>query len=163
MRYLSSFVSLLAFLACVEPPPEETSPQAQVIDPWSYRLGGIGSFSEVVAVGIKKLALSSPMTPDEMDASMEEAERIAKDNGVKIHRETDFLVTDLFPEEITTGKHVLLIYLDPVKDEYDAIKAAKDALIAEGKYEGEARAEIARKMGRLLSYPEEHIERLLAR
>jgi hypothetical protein len=72
-------------------------------------------------------------------------------------------VTDLFPEEVTRGKHVMLIYLDPVKDEYMALKAEKQALIADGKYEGEARAEIARKMGRLLSYPEQHIERLLAR
>jgi hypothetical protein len=162
MRNLFCFVLLFSLWACVEPSAEE-KPSVKTIDPWSYRLGGIGSFSEVVAVGIKKLALSSPMTPDEMDASMEEAERIAQENGVKIHRETDFLVTDLFPEEVTTGKHVLLIYLDPVKDEYMALKAEKEALITDGKYEGEARAEIARKLGRLLSYPEEHIERLLTR
>ena len=102
-------------------------------------------------MGIKKLGLSPPMTPDEMDASMEEAERIAQENGVKIYRENDFLVTDLFSEEVTRGKHVLLIYLDPVKDEYLALKAEKEALITDGKYEGEARTEIARKMGRLLS------------
>ncbi len=162
MRILACMVLSLSLLACVEPPTEETAP-VEGIDQRSYRLGGIGAFAEVVAVGVKKLALSAPMTPDEMDASMEEAQRIAEENGVKIYRETDFLVTDLFSEEVTRGKHVLLIYLDPVKDEYMALKAEKEALIAESKYEGEARREIARKMGRLLSYPEEHIERLLAR
>ncbi len=44
-----------------------------------------------------------------------------------------------------------------------ALKAEKETFVAEGTYEGEARREIAREMGRLLSYPEEHIERLLAK
>jgi hypothetical protein len=43
-----------------------------------------------------------------------------------------------------------------------ALKEEKAALVAEGEYEGEARLEIARKMGRLLSYPEERIESMLA-
>ena len=88
---------------------------------------------------------------------------IVERNGAQCFLETDFMVTDLFPEEVTEGKHVLFIYLDPVKDEYMALKAEKEALIAEGKYEGEDRKEIARKMGRLLSYPEERIESMLSR
>jgi hypothetical protein len=144
-----------------EPPTQETAPPETSIDQRSYRLGGIGAFSEMVGVGLKKLALSSPMTPAEMDALMEDAERIARDNGVKIYRETDFLVTDLFSEALTEGKHVLLIYLDPVKGEYMALKADKNALIEQGSYEGEARLDIARRMGRLLSYPEERIETML--
>jgi hypothetical protein len=70
-------------------------------------------------------------------------------------------VTDLFSEALTEGKHVLLIYLDPVKGEYMALKADKNALIEQGSYEGEARLDIARRMGRLLSYPEERIETML--
>ncbi len=57
---------------------------------------------------------------------------------------------------------MLLIYLDPVKDEYRALKSRKQKLIDDGLYEGEARKEIAREMGRLLSYPEERIEAMLA-
>jgi hypothetical protein len=103
------------------------------------------------------------MTPAEMDALTEDAERIARDNGVKIYRETDFLVTDLFPEDLTVGKHVFLIYLDPVKDEYMALKAEKNALIEQSRYEGEARLDVARQMGRLLSYPQERIDEMLER
>ena len=132
------------------------------IDKRSYRLGGIGAFSEVVGAGVKKLALSSPMTPEEMDALMDEASKIADRNGVKLHRETDFLVTDLFPASVTEGKHVLLIYLDPVKEEYMALKARKERLLANQAYEGEASQEIAREMGRLLSYSDEKIDALLA-
>ena len=109
------------------------------IDKRSYRLGGIGAFSEVVGAGVKKLALSSPMTPEEMDALMDEARKIADRNGVKLHRETDFLVTDLFPASVTEGKHVLLIYLDPIKEEYMALKARKERLPANQAYEGKAR------------------------
>ena len=133
------------------------------IDERSYQLGVIGAFSEVVGAGVKKLALSSPMTPEEMNALMEDAERIAGENGAKLYREEDFFVTDLFPESVTKDKHVLLIYLDPVKDVYFELKAEKAALLEKSGYEGEARREIARKMGRLLSYPEERIEQMLNR
>ena len=50
----------------------------------------------------------------------------------------------------------------PMMRQYLAIKADKAALKAEGKYEGEARKEIARRFGRLLSYPDAVIERLIA-
>jgi hypothetical protein len=145
------------------PAPPPTTNEEPMIDQRSYNLGNIGAFAEVVGVGVKKLALSPALTPEEMDALIEEAEKIVERNGAQCFLEKDFLVTDLFPEEVTAGKQVLFIYLDPVKDEYMALKAEKEALVAEGKYEGEARKEIARKMGRLLSYPEERIENMLSR
>jgi len=131
------------------------------LDNRSYQLGIIAGFSEVVGAGVKKLALSSPMDPSEMAELVEEAKSIAADYSVQIYLEEDFLVTDLFPESITKGKHVLLIYREPSKADYMAIKAHKNALIEQGAYDGEARLDIARKMGRLLSYTEEHIEELL--
>lgn len=161
---LATIGVLLTVAGCTEPalsPPLATN-EEPLIDQRSYNLGVIGAFAEVVGVGVKKLALSSALTTQEMDALIEEAEKIVERNGAKHYREEDFLVTDLFPAEITEGKHVLLIYLDPVKEEYMTLKAEKKALISEGKYEGEARKEIAREMGRLLSYPEEKIESMLA-
>ena len=131
------------------------------IDLRSYNLGGIGAFSEVVSLGIKKLALSAPLEPEDMAHLLSNAKKIAADNGVSIYLEEDFLVTDLFPEEVTIGKHVLLIYLDPVKDEYMQLKSEKEELVKTGQYQGETRVEIARKMGRLLSYPEERINLML--
>ncbi len=43
-----------------------------------------------------------------------------------------------------------------------ALKERKQKLIDDGRYQGEERKEIAREMGRLLSYPEERIERMVS-
>ena len=158
----ASILALIALCACQPPPAEETSTDPNAIDERSYQLGVIGAFAEVVGVGVKRLALSSAMAPDDMAGLLEEAKKIVARNDALSFLETDFLVTDLFATEVTDGKHVLFIYLDPVKDEYIALKARKQSLIENGQYEGEARKEIAREMGRLLSYPEERIEAMLA-
>ena len=113
-------------------------------------------------MGVKRLALSAALSPDEMAALLPEAREIAARHDVQLFHETDFLTTDLFPQSLTDGKEVLLIYRDPVKDEYMAIRADRDALIADGRYEGPARADIARRFGRLLSYSDDEIDRLLA-
>jgi hypothetical protein len=126
------------------------------------RAGGFAAFAEVVRLGAKKLALSAPMTPAEMDEFMPEAERIANENGVKMYRETDFLVTDLFPADVAEGKHVILIYNGGTLDEYLALKEIKAVLVEAKRYEGHARAEVARVFGHLLSYPDPVIDRQLA-
>ena len=133
------------------------------IDQRSYQLGVMGGFAEVVKLGIKQLALSEVMSPEEMDDIMDDALVVAKRNGVEMWRETDFLVTDLYPADVAEGKHVLLIYKGDTLDQYLAVKADKAALVAVGEYEGEAREEIARRFGRLLSYPESVIDDLLER
>ena len=133
------------------------------IDQRSYNLGVMGGFAEVVKLGVKQLALSEVMSPEEMDDIMDDALVVAKRNGVEMWRETDFLVTDLYPADVAEGKHVLLIYKSDTLDRYLAIKADKAALVAAGEYESEAREEIARRFGRLLSYPESVIDDLLER
>jgi len=133
------------------------------IDKYSYRLGGFGTFSELVRVGVKELALSSAIMPAEMDVFEKEATRIAEEEGIKVYREPDLLVTDLFPAEVSEGKDVLLIYKGSTLDKYLALKREKAALLAAGKYSGEARKNLARKFGKLLSYPDETIEARLNR
>ncbi len=132
------------------------------IDQRSYNLGGIGAFAEMVGAGVKKLALSAPLDPEEMDATIEEAQRIAANHGVGVYRETDFLITNLFSAELTDGKHVLLICHDSTRQEYMDLKAMKQQLIEDGQYDADARVEVARRMGELLSYTEEKIASLLA-
>lgn len=127
------------------------------------RAGGFATFAEVVRLGAKKLALSAPMTPEEMDAFMPEAERIAAENDIEIYRETDFLVTDLFPADVAEGKHVILIYKGGTLDEYLALKEIKAVLVEAKRYDGRARAEVARVFGHLLSYPDDVIDRQLAK
>jgi len=132
------------------------------IDKRSYNLGGIGAFGEMVNVGVKKLALSAALSPEDMDALIKEATRVAKRNNVEIYRENDFLVTDLFPVSITDGKHVLLIYKGETKQEYLDLKIRKAQLVASNQYTGQAREEIARRLGAMLSYPEWKINELIS-
>lgn len=156
-------VCLLALTACGQSgAAEEHSPaSAREIDERSLRLGGIGSFAEVVSLGIKRMALSAAMSPKDMDDLIDEATRTAKQHKVELYRETDFLVTDLFPASATQGKHVLLIYQGSTRDAYLALKEQKSALLKSNSYSGKAREEVARKLGRLLSYPEAKIDELL--
>ncbi|MBJ88369.1 MAG: hypothetical protein CMO98_00775 [Woeseia sp.] len=142
--------------------PDEDLNKETTIDERSYSLGLLGGFSEVVRLGIKTLALSQVMLPEKMDALMDDAAIIAQRNDVLMWRETDLLVTDLFPADVANGKHVLLIYTGETLAGYMAIKADKSVLLAEGRYEGQAREGIARRFGKLLSYPVHVIDNLLA-
>ncbi len=134
------------------------------IDQASYHLGMITAFVEIVAAGVKKLGLSPPLDPEELERLLQEAERVATAYGVNLYLEKEFITTDLFDPEFTRGKHVLLIYQDPeVKDIYIALKEEKAGLIKAGHFQGEQRKEIARKLGRLLSYGEDQIEKMLSK
>jgi catechol 2,3-dioxygenase-like lactoylglutathione lyase family enzyme len=128
----------------------------------SYRLGAIGAFGEAVNAGVKQLALSATLSREEMDTFLPEAEKVAEKNNVLLYREKDLIITDLFPEDIATGKEVLLIYQGTTKDQYLQLKADKAALVETGRYVGKEREEIARRFGRMLSYSPHKINQLLA-
>lgn len=131
------------------------------IDQRSFTLGGLSTFAEMVRVGVKTLALSAAVRPTEMDLLLEDAEWIAREEGVLLYREADLIVTDLFPADVAKGKHVLLIYKGATLEEYLALKQRRSELVEAGSYAGEARRNIARQFGRLLSYPDTVIEELI--
>ena len=131
------------------------------IDQRSFRLGDLYALADMVRVGVKKMGLSFPASPQEMDALIKDAQRIAKEKNVELYRESDFLVTDLFPPSVAQGKQVLVIYKGSTNDEYLALKREKSQLVQAGKYTGEAREQIARKLGKLLSFPDAEIDREL--
>ncbi len=147
------FVSLIVLASCSSESSTQNSTERV--------LGGIGAFSEMVNAGVKKMALSAPVSSAEMDKLMESALQVAEENNVQIFREPDLLVTDLFPSEVTKGKEVLLIYKGTTKDEYLQLKEDAHKLIEAGAYTGKAREAIARRMGRLLGYPPAQINKLL--
>jgi catechol 2,3-dioxygenase-like lactoylglutathione lyase family enzyme len=130
--------------------------------PHAYELGTIGGFGELVNSGVKTLAMSEVLPPAEMDALLPEAEKVAARNKVALYRESSLLVTDLFPADVATGKDVLLIYQGATLEDYLALKAEAAALEKAGQYSGKAREAIARRFGRLLSYPTWRINELLA-
>ncbi len=152
---LRPLLLLLALVSC-RPPASVPTTDA------SYALGTIGGFSELVNSGVKRLALSEVLSPGEMDRLLPQAQRVAERNKVQLFRESDLLVTDLFPADVAKGKDVLLIYQGSTKDEYLKLKADARQLQSEGRYTGKAREEIARRFGRMLSYPSWRINELLA-
>ncbi len=131
------------------------------LDPLSYAIGNFSTFAEIVDIGLKKMALSSALPSAEMDALEREVRQRTGNWNVQIYRESEFVVTDLFPASATRDKDVLIIYRGDTLDEYEALRERKAVLEASGQYEGEARREIAWAMGKLLSYPDEKIRQLL--
>ena len=151
----------LAFLLCIASCAcSPTGPAAS--GPHAYELGTIGGFAELVNSGVKTLAMSEVLPPAEMDQVLPEAEKVAARNGVKLYREPSLLVTDLFPADVARGKDVLLIYQGATLDEYQALEADAQVLEKAGQYTGKAREAIARRFGRMLSYPTWRINELLA-
>ena len=151
----------LAVLLCVsscQSPQQKASPN----EPMAYTLGTIGGFAELVHSGVKKLALSEVLPPAEMDQLLPEAQRVAERNKVQLYRESSLLMTDLFPADVAKGKDVLLIYEGTTKDDYLQLKSDALELKQRGAYTGKARENVARRFGRMLSYPTWRMNQLLA-
>jgi hypothetical protein len=140
---------------------QEPSYTPRQISEECFRLGAAAAFSEMVRFGVKKLALSTPLLPGEMRGHEEALRQTIDEQGVQAYLETDFLVTDLFAQDIAEGKHLMVIYTGNTLDEYLALKQAKDELVESGRYSGEARKNIAREFGRMLGYPDLFIEERL--
>lgn len=148
----------LAFVFLLLNACTDTEQQSQM----DYRLGAFAAFSEAVAAGAKEIALSELLSTEEMEAFLIDAESIANNYKVSIYRETDFIPTDLFPEDVAANKEVLLIYQGQGLAKYQTLKAEIAALVKAGKYEGENSTKIARRFGRLLGYSPRGINQLLA-
>ena len=157
--YVQILLSAALFFSCSQ---NIENSKKTTIDPRSYNLGIIGGFSELVDVGVKKLAFSEALPPDDMDKLVDEAEVIAKRNHVELYREKDLIVTYLFPADVAVGKDVLLIYKGNTKEEYLSLKQEIKVLEKEGKYTEEAKTDISIRLGKMLSYPQAKIDELIA-
>jgi hypothetical protein len=134
------------------------------IDVTSYQLGMINCFVEMVACGVKRLALSPPLSPEEYRRLAEASEEIVRNFGIKSHLEKSLLVTDLQSDDFTRGKWSILYYrADDTLDAYLQLKDEKKRLERDGLYDRRARKDVSRAFMRLLSYPEEVIEERLSR
>jgi hypothetical protein len=133
------------------------------IDRISFNLGMINCFVEMVACGVKRLAISPPVRPEDYPVIRKGSERIVENFGIKSYLDTSLMVTGLQPEEFTAGKWSILYYEeDGILRAYLDLKKRKEALVKSGRFNGDERKEISRAFGRLLSYPEDKIERKLA-
>lgn len=136
-----------------------------VIDAYSYGLGAMDCFCEMVSAGLKTLAMSHPCdTREERDSYLQDAEKLCRKYGVKLYPEDEAFITDLFPEELNKGKYNYLFYrTGDVLERYMGLKEQQKRLIANHAYTGQERYRIAVEFGKLLSYPEDGIERLIER
>ena len=124
----------------------------------SFQLGMINCFVEMVACGVKRLALSPPVSPEDYETVKQASDRIVEAFGIKSYLETSLMVTDLQPASFTEGKWSILYYEeDAVLDEYLALKKRKEDLEKAGGYTAEIRKGTALALGRLLTYPESKI------
>jgi len=157
MKYFGTRIAIWSLLFIVGCQPYATD-QTNT----NYKLGAIGAFGEMVDAGVKRLALSAVMSTEEMDAFIDQAQEVAARNNVQLYRESDLIVTDLFPTDVAKDKEVLVIYQGNTLDAYLKLKEDKEALVSSSTYSGEGRLEISRRFGRLLSYSPKKINSLLS-
>ena len=133
------------------------------IDPYSYHLGAADCFCEMVRAGVKRIALSHPCDSQAIrDGFLPDFEALCEKYGVRFYVENDPFLTDLFPVSLNKGKFNVIFYQeDSALEAYLLLKAEKARAVAEGVY-ADKREELARKYGKLLSYTDAGIERLLA-
>ena len=129
------------------------------VDSLSFQLGMINCFAEMVAVGVKRLAISPPLRPEDYEVIREASDAIVKGSGIHSWLETSLLVTHLQSPEFTRGKWSVLYFKDPeVLGAYLELKERKARLEAAGRFDRAAAKEISREFMQLLSYPEDVIE-----
>jgi len=129
------------------------------VDRASFHLGMINCFAEMVAMGVKRLALSPPLTPLEYEAIREVSDAIARGSDIQSFLERALLITHLQSPDFTRGKWSILYFKDPeVLEEYLALKERRNSLVDAGALAPEDQEEISRAFMRLLSYPEKVIE-----
>jgi len=133
------------------------------IDTLSFQLGMINCFVEMVACGVKRMAISPPLTPDEYARIESASSKIVGAFGMLSHLEKSLLLTDLQTEEFTKGKWSVLYYRDrETLDAYFALKERKNKLEELGQYGELERKDVSRAFMRLLSYPDKVIDAKLS-
>ncbi len=130
---------------------------ARKIDEYSYRCGVIDAFNEIVAAGVKRLALSHPCaSAKEREELLQFSEEICKKYGTSYYVEDELLTSDLFAVSESFGKYLILYYRDrEILEKYRELKERKRDLCRRGEYCGEARRQIALDFAWLLSYEKE--------
>jgi hypothetical protein len=133
------------------------------IDTFSFQLGMINCFVEMVACGVKRLAISPPLKPDEYARIAEASDEIVREFGISSHLEKSLMVTDLQSEDFTKGKWSILYYRDDATlGVYHDLKEKKERLEDAGEYDEATKKQLSREFMRLLSYPEEIIDSKLS-
>lgn len=125
------------------------------IDRNSFLLGMINCFVEMTACGVKTLALSPPLLPEDYRIIGPLSDAIVQGFGIHSYLEKSLLVTQLQSPEFTRGKWSILYYREEeILKRYQELKAKKTRLTASGDMDESVLNTISREFMRLLSYPE---------
>ena len=128
------------------------------IDRISFELGMINCFVEMIACGVKKMAISPPIPPEDYDAVAAASEKIVAGFGLKSYLDRSLLITDLQSAEFTRNKWSVIYYKkDTDLQKYLELKDRKREMEVNGRYTPKARRDISMEFMRLLSYPEDVI------
>ena len=147
-----------------------------IIDNKSFKLGMVFCFAEMVASGVKKIALSPPLSPEEYKDINNKSEQIANRFGIYSYLEKSILITELFTKEniqnifgniIEEDKNhdiwVIMYYKNKKSlEEYLVLKEKQRDLITACCYNKKAKHTIALEFGRLLSYPDDVILEMIS-
>ena len=89
----------------------EEAEKEQPIDNYSYQCGVMDCFCEMVASGLKKLAMSHPCdTKAERDSYLPQVKKLCEKYGILYHPQDEALITDLFPAEANQDKYNYLFF-----------------------------------------------------
>lgn len=134
------------------------------IDEFSRIVGAMGCFNEMISCGAKKIALGAPVYDEkERDEHLEYAKEICKKRGTKWYKDDDALLTDLFEVSLNKDKHNIVFYKDEkYLNEYLDLKKRKKELVANHAYNKEERYKLAYDFGKLLSYSDDEINRMMS-
>jgi hypothetical protein len=134
-----------------------------VIDKFSFQLGMINCFAEMVACGVKKLAISPPLLPSQYETIAPYSKKIVEGFAIESYLENSLLITLLQSPEFTRGKCSILYYKSgAILETYLELKARQAALVESGRYDVQDQEEISIAFMELLTYPPEVIRAKLA-
>lgn len=119
----------------------------------------INCFVEMVACGVKNLALSPPLLPEDYQQIAPLSEKLVKNFAIHSHLEKSLINTDLQPASFTDGKWSILYFKKKsVLDKYLKLKKKSE----KPEISPEARTLISIDFMRLLSYPERIIQKKIS-
>ena len=128
------------------------------LDRISYEIGMINCFIEMVACGMKPLAISPPLEPENLPIMEEISAELSEGFGTKYLTVDSLMITDIQSAEFTRGKNSILYYKkDTVIKRYKELDAQVKELTARGEYKGRIRRDISIEFGKMLGYPDDVI------
>lgn len=137
--------------------------QVDGIDHFSFQLGMINCFVEMVACGVKQLAISPPLSVSQYEIIAPYSERIVNGFGIGSYFENSLMVTVLQSAEFTRNKCSILYFKNEMTLRfYLELKKRQTRLIESDHYGAEAQKEISIAFMKILSYPPDVIEAKLS-